>query len=69
MPTTIRTSEGQALDSICQEHYGRVAGTVEAVLDANPGLGAIGQPYPAGVIIALPEVEAAAPAGVVRLWD
>jgi phage tail protein X len=69
MPTTIRTSEGQHLDTICQAHYGRVTGTVETVLDANPGLGAVAQPYPAGVIIILPEVEAGAPAGVVRLWD
>lgn len=30
--------QGETLDALCWRHYGSTAGTVEAVLDANPGL-------------------------------
>ncbi|OZY44553.1 hypothetical protein CJF41_19975 [Pseudomonas lundensis] len=38
MATTCRTASGDVLDTICQNYYGHLNGTVEAVLDANQGL-------------------------------
>lgn len=32
------TKDDDMLDAICAKHYGRTAGAVEAVLEANPGL-------------------------------
>ena len=41
MATTIKTSDGDVLDRLCHQHYGHLMGTVEAVLEANPGLAAL----------------------------
>lgn len=68
MATTCRTSEGDILDVICQHYYGHLIGTVEAVLDANQGLGDEPQPYRAGVLIVLPDA-AAIINDSVSLWD
>lgn len=57
MARTIRTSDGDRLDSLCFRYYGDLQGTVEAVLDKNPGLADIAQPYGAGVLIVLPDIE------------
>lgn len=68
MATICRTSEGDLLDVLCYHHYGHLDGTVEAVLDANQGLASEAQPFRAGLLITLPEIETAV-AGEVRLWD
>ena len=57
MAKTIRTSEGDVLDEICYAVYGSVTGMVEAVYEANPGLAAQEQPFAAGILITLPDVE------------
>ena len=44
------------LDTICQNYYGHLNGTVEAVLDANQGLADEVQPFRAGVVINLPDL-------------
>ena len=44
--TTYRTSEGDIIDAVCRRHYGREAGAVEAVLEANPGLADLGPRRP-----------------------
>ncbi len=44
------------LDTLCQNDYGHLNGTVEAVLDANQGLADEVEPYRAGVVIHLPDV-------------
>lgn len=68
MATTIRTCDGDVLDNLCLAHYGHLAGTVEAVLSANPGLSDRPQPFAAGVSITLPDL--AAPAReTVTLWE
>jgi phage tail protein X len=67
--TTYRTSSGDILDDLCWRHYGRQAGAVEAVLDANPGLADLGPVYPAGVLIDLPDLAVPAAPGPVRLWE
>lgn len=34
----VRAREHDTLDALCHRHLGRTAGTVEATLDASPGL-------------------------------
>ncbi|MCU1722442.1 tail protein X [Pseudomonas sp. 5P_5.1_Bac1] len=68
MATTCRTSDGDLLDTICHGYYGHLNGSVEAVLAANQGLADIAQPYAAGVLIRLPDIEVTNDA-MVRLWD
>lgn len=68
MATIFRTSEGDLLDSLCHAYYGHLLGTVEAVMEANPGLAEEVQPFRAGVLISFPEL-AAAEAEQVTLWD
>lgn len=64
------TSDGDMLDAVCRHHYGPRAGTVEAVLQANPGLAGRGPVLPAGVRIELPDLGEAPPSsGAVRLWE
>ena len=67
MATTCRTASGDVLDTLCQNYYGHLNGTVEAVLDANQGLANEAQPYLAGVVIHLPDVVGASEEGVM-LW-
>lgn len=67
--TVYRTKADEMLDAICVAHYGTSA-VVETVLEANPGLAALGPRLPVGTRVTLPEI--AAPATVVdtiRLWD
>ncbi|WP_397453728.1 tail protein X [Pseudomonas lurida] len=68
MATTCRTSDGDLLDTICNNYYGHLVGTVEAVLDANQGLADEAQPYQAGVVIVLPDMPAPTEE-LVMLWD
>ncbi len=68
MATTIKTSDGDVLDRLCQQHYGHLMGTVEAVLEANPGLAGLSQPFVFGVAIHLPDL-APARTDVINLWD
>ena len=55
------------LDTLCQNYYGYLNGTVEAGLDANQGLADEVQPYRAGVVIHMPDVVWASEEGVM-LW-
>ncbi|NWE18025.1 tail protein X [Pseudomonas sp. P7548] len=68
MATTCRTSDGDLLDTICNNYYGHLVGTVEAVFGANQGLADEAQPYRAGVVIFLPDLPAPTEE-IVMLWD
>ncbi|CAI8789339.1 Phage tail protein [Pseudomonas sp. IT-P171] len=68
MATTCRTSDGDLLDTICNNFYGHLVGTVEAVLNANQGLAEEAQPYRAGVLIVLPDLPKPIEEQV-TLWD
>ncbi|AOA05629.1 tail protein X [Pseudomonas sp. TMW 2.1634] len=65
MATTCRTASGDVLDTICQNYYGHLNGTVEAVLDANQGLADEVQPFRAGVMIVLPDLVVRSEKGVI----
>lgn len=65
-----RTQQHDTVDALCWRHYGRTAGVVEAVLDANPGLADHGAVLPTGLLVILPELQTAAPERpMVNLWD
>lgn len=67
---TVIAAQGDTVDSICWDYYGRTAGVTEAVLDANPGLADLGPIIPHGTAVTLPD---AAPQAeqpqVVNLWN
>ena len=68
--TTYRTKEGDVIDAVCRRYYGREAGAVEAVLEANPGLAELGPVLPAGALVTLPDLPR--PLEIietVKLWD
>ena len=67
MSTLYRTIDGDMLDAICKAQLGSEA-HAPAVLDANPGLAALGPVYPAGVLISLPDVSEPVATGQIRLW-
>lgn len=69
MSTTYKTNDGDMLDDICHSNYGREAGAVEAVLEANPGLAAIGPVYDAGLSIILPDLPETEQQDLIRIWD
>ncbi len=43
---TVIATQGETVDSLCWQYYGRTAGVTEAVLDANPGLADLGPVIP-----------------------
>jgi phage tail protein X len=61
------TIDGDMLDLICHRMLGS-AQHMPAVLEANPGLAALGPVYPAGLIILLPKLSAPVAQGEIRLW-
>lgn len=69
MSTTYRTREDDVLDWVCWRHYGRQKGTVELVLDANPGLAAYGPRLPGNLVIEMPDLPTPDVTPVVKLWD
>ena len=67
---SLRALQGDTVDAICWRHYGRTAGVVEAVLEANPGLADLGSILPDGQLVNLPETPPqAAQRQMVNLWD
>lgn len=69
MPT-YRTIDGDVIDAVCRRYYGREAGAVEAVLEANPGLAELGPVLPAGTLVELPDLPTPLETiETVKLWD
>ncbi len=70
MADTAVANQGEVLDVICTRAYGGESGYVEAVLNANPGLAALGPFLPMGTVVVLPEIaKAFEVTPVVTLWD
>lgn len=67
MSRLYRTSDGDMLDAICARELGSER-HVASVLEANPGLAALGPVYQAGLKITLPDVSEPVTRGQVRLW-
>lgn len=67
---TVRATQDQLVDEICRAHYGDESTFVEAVLDVNPGIAALGPRLPAGTLVRLPDVTPAQDLRqTVTLWD
>ena len=61
--------QGDSVDSLCYRHLGSSA-AVEATLEANPGLAALGAILPMGTVVTLPEiVSESATQNIIQLWD
>ena len=73
MPSIYRTVQDDRLDRICRGFYGSErAGTVEAVLAANPHLADRGPLYPPGITITLPDLPTQPKTPTkqtIHLWD
>lgn len=65
----VRSLEGDTVDLIAWRELGFTAGATEAILDANPGLAALGPVLPTGTPVVLPVPQAETPRQEVRLWD
>jgi phage tail protein X len=63
------TMEGDTVDLIAFNKYGRTKGTTEAILRANTGLAAAGTALPAGMVILLPETVSEPEKVAVRIWS
>ena len=63
------SKDGETIDSIAWAVYGRQdGGLVEAMIEANPGIGAQGPILEAGRRIAIPDAPAPVIVQGVRLW-
>ncbi len=70
MPTATAL-DGETVDAICWRALGRTKDVTEQVLALNPGLAGLGPALPAGTVVILPDLSAAAPVvrETVNLWD
>lgn len=68
MAMTCRTSDGDVLDTLCNQFYGHLNGSMEAVLAYNQGLADEPQPLRAGLLITFPELSPVTDE-TVQLWD
>lgn len=67
--TAVTTRDGDMIDAVAWNHYGFHAGTVEAVLEANPRLAQMPPVLDGGLQIILPEIAAPATDTTVKLYD
>jgi phage tail protein X len=70
MPDTLRARQGDTLDGLLWRERGLRSADLAPVLEANPGLAALGPVLPTGTAVLVPDT---APAPVTRdlvqLWD
>lgn len=70
MSKTITAIQNDTIDSICWRYYGRSAGVVEKVLEANPQLADIGVILPIGTHVILPNIDTPQQTRqTIQLWD
>jgi len=70
MPSTYVTKAGQTVDLVCRDFYGRTRSTTEIVLNANPGMGALGPVLPIGTVLFMPDIDTRPAAReLVKLWE
>lgn len=69
MKGKVTTRDGDMIDQIALDAYGRTADATEAVLTANPHLAGLPARLPADVVIILPVIPSSPVKPTVRLWD
>lgn len=65
---TVRARQHEMLDALAWRTMGMTAGSMEAALDANPGLAKLGPHMPMGLAVRLVNVPQP-PRETVNLWD
>ncbi len=70
MPTTYITKDGDMLDLICLEVYGRSKGVTEHVLNHNARLADLGPVFSSGIEIVMPDLPQASENDTrIKLWS
>ncbi|MBI1495417.1 tail protein X [Halocynthiibacter styelae] len=69
MADTYETKEGDTVDSIAWQHYGRHEGSTEALREANRGLAQSPLVLPAGLTVILPDLPEVSAVQPVKLYD
>lgn len=67
----VRATQGDTIDSLCNRHLGSSA-QVEAVIELNQGIAALGPVIPNGTLVTLPDVttsETSPSTTTIQLWD
>lgn len=67
--TVVHAIQGDTVDALVWRHYGRTAGLVEMVLNANPGLSAHGPVLPMGTPVLLPPPPPAPTRSIINIWE
>lgn len=68
--TPVQAQPDETVDALVYRVTGAASPTVEAVLEANPGLVTLGLRLPAGTVVMIPtDQPKAAAATLVQLWD
>ena len=68
MPKRVTTHDGDVLDALVWQHYGR-SDVLSAVLEANPHLALMPPVLSAGLGVELPDLPLPVEASVIRLWS
>ena len=68
MPKRVTTHDGDVLDALLWQHYGR-SDVIPAVLAANPQLAQLHPVLEAGLVVELPDLPLPVEAPVIRLWS
>jgi phage tail protein X len=62
------TKDGDVLDQICQNYYGKTSKIVEQVIEDNPHIVELEPVFEAGVKITLPDIIQEKESETVKLW-
>ena len=62
------TKDGDVLDQICQNYYGKTSKIVEQVIEANPHIVDLEAVFEAGIKIILPDIIQEKESETVKLW-
>ena len=63
------TKDGDILDQICQNYYGKTSKSVEQVIEANPHIVEVEPVFEAGIKITLPDISGEKESEIVKLWS
>ena len=63
------TKDGDILDQICQNYYGKTSKIVEHVIEANPHIVEVEPVFEAGIKITLPDISGEKESEIVKLWS
>lgn len=68
MSIVYTTKDGDVLDQICQNYYGKTSKIVEQVIEVNPHIVELEAVFEAGIKITLPDITEEKESETVKLW-